>query len=78
VKKLMIRSIASDICSIKRPMASFAASLSGVSASGKHRVDEHYKATRVGTKEHAALTARICKETDAFRATLDRDDPTKF
>jgi hypothetical protein len=34
--------------------------------------------TRPGTKEHAALTARIRKETDAFRAALDHDDPTKF
>jgi hypothetical protein len=34
--------------------------------------------TRVGTKEHAALTARIRTETDAFRAALDHDDPTKF
>jgi hypothetical protein len=34
--------------------------------------------TRVGTKDHAALTARIRTETDAFRAALDHDDPTKF
>ena len=34
--------------------------------------------TREGTKEYAALIARIRNETDAFRATLDHDDPTKF
>jgi hypothetical protein len=34
--------------------------------------------TRVGTKEHKDLMARIRKEADAFRAALDRDDPTKF
>ena len=36
------------------------------------------EATRVGTKEHAALIARIRQETDAFRAALDHDDPMKF
>jgi hypothetical protein len=31
-----------------------------------------------GTKKHEALMDRIRRETDAFRATLDADDPTKF
>jgi hypothetical protein len=42
------------------------------------RLWQKLETTRVGTKEHKELTARIRKETDAFRAALDRDDPTKF
>jgi hypothetical protein len=35
-------------------------------------------ATKPGTAQHRALTRRIREETDAFRAALDHDDPTKF
>ena len=31
-----------------------------------------------GSKKHEAMMDRIRRETDAFRATLDADDPTKF
>ena len=34
--------------------------------------------TRIGSKQYETLIARIRKEADAFRETLDRDDPTKF
>jgi hypothetical protein len=35
-------------------------------------------ATKEGSEQYLALTIRIRQEADAFRATLDKKDPTKF